>query len=262
MIEAEIAELWYILYPVVFIYGIVIGSFLNVCICRIPKHENIVRVNSHCMACGHRLKWYDLFPLFSWIFLRGKCRYCGEKISVQYPVIEALNGILYIVVFYINGWSLESVLWCIVTSCLIVLSVIDFRTMLIPVGTYIIILFVGVIHLIIDLDNWSDYVFGAVAAGAFLLIIAFAFRFITGKSGLGLGDIELMACAGMCLGLSRVFFAIIIGCVAGAVIEGIKIAITKKRGRFAFGPYLAAAIYICLLWGADMYEWYMGLAGL
>ncbi|MBO4396694.1 MAG: prepilin peptidase [Eubacterium sp.] len=254
--------LWYILYPIVFIYGIVIGSFLNVCIYRIPQNESIVTVNSHCMSCNHRLKWYDLFPLFSWIFLKGKCRYCGARISAQYPLVEGINGLLYVVVFIINGWSVESALWCIVTSCLIVLTVIDFRTMMIPIGSYLIILLIGIAHLFLDLDNWLDYVLGAVCAGAFLLIIALLFRLITGKGGLGLGDIELMACAGMCLGLKRVFFAIIIGCIAGAIIEGIRIAVTKERGRFAFGPYLSVAIFICLLWGQAMFDWYWSLTGM
>ena len=257
-----LSEFWYVVYPVVFLLGIVIGRFLNVCIYRIPKEESIVTVNSHCMSCNHRLAWYDLFPLFSWIFLGGKCRYCKAKISVQYPVVEAVNGILYVVIFIINGISIESGLWCIVTSCLIVITVIDHRTMMIPVGSYLIILLAGIVHLIFYREDWLDYVLGAVAAGAFLLIIALLFRLITGKGGLGLGDIELMACAGLCLGLSRVFFAIIIGCVAGAVIEGIKIAVTKKKGKFAFGPYLSAAIFICLLFGTQMFEWYMGLMAL
>ena len=255
-------EFWYILYPIIFLFGIVIGSFLNVCIYRIPKEENIVKVNSHCMSCGHRLAWYDLIPIFSWLFLRGKCRYCGEKISVQYPIVEAVNGLLYMLVFFVNGISIQSGLWCVVTSSLIVITMIDFRTMLIPVGTYIIILLMGIVNLVLDLDGWLDYVLGMVVAGAFLLIIALIFRAVTGKGGLGLGDIELMACAGLCLGLSRVFFAIIIGCVAGAIVEGIRIAVTKKRGKFAFGPYLSVAIFVCLLWGQNMYEWYMGLMGL
>ena len=259
---ADLSDLWYVLYPIVFLYGIVIGSFLNVCIFRIPKEEGIVKVSSHCMSCGHKLAWYDLFPVFSWIFLKGKCRYCGEKISVQYPIIEAVNGILYVCIFLLNGWTVESALWCFVTSCLLVIAVIDFRTMLIPVGSYLIILLIGIVHLFLDMDHWLDYVLGAVCAGAFLLIIALLFRLITGKSGLGLGDIELMACAGMCLGLSKVFFAIVIGCIAGAIVEGIRIAVTKEKGKFAFGPYLSGAIFICLLWGQDMYEWYLNLAGL
>ena len=105
-----------LLYIFAFLYGIVIGSFLNVCIYRIPKKESIVTVGSHCMKCDHRLAWYDLFPLFSYLFLRGKCRYCGAKLARQYPLVEGANGILYLIVFAIHGWNMESVLYCFLTS--------------------------------------------------------------------------------------------------------------------------------------------------
>ena len=129
------------LYITVFLFGIVIGSFLNVVIYRVPKNENIVVVNSHCMNCGYELSWYDLIPIFSWLALRGKCRVCGDKISVQYPLIEALNGVLYMVVFHYFGLSIESLLYCLLFSALLALSVIDFRTYEIPVGFNYFILF-------------------------------------------------------------------------------------------------------------------------
>jgi len=112
-----------LLYIVVFVYGITIGSFLNVLIYRIPKKENIAIVRSHCMKCGYQLKWYDLVPLFSWLTLGGRCRKCKEKISVQYPLIEALNGVLYMIVFYYYGLSIDSLLYCLLFSALLALSV-------------------------------------------------------------------------------------------------------------------------------------------
>lgn len=113
------------IYILIFAFGIVIGSFLNVCIYRIPQHETVVTERSHCMRCGYQLAWYDMVPVFSWLFLRGRCRKCKEPISPQYPIIEALNGILYIVVFAVNGLELTSIIYCFLTSALIVLSVID-----------------------------------------------------------------------------------------------------------------------------------------
>ena len=92
----------------IFLFGIVIGSFLNVCIYRIPKGEDIVKTSSHCMSCGYQLRWYDLIPLFSYIFLRGKCRKCGVKLSMQYPIVEALNGILYVLIFYVTDFTVDS----------------------------------------------------------------------------------------------------------------------------------------------------------
>ena len=117
-----------LLFLIIFLYGIVIGSFMNVCIYRIPKKEDIVKVRSHCMSCGHPLKWYDLFPLFSYLSLGGTCRDCKARLSVQYPLIEAANGILYVLIIWMNGVNVESLLYCLLTSALIVLSVIDFRT--------------------------------------------------------------------------------------------------------------------------------------
>ncbi|MBP3206045.1 MAG: prepilin peptidase, partial [Lachnospiraceae bacterium] len=117
-----------LLYIVIFLYGIVIGSFLNVVIYRVPKKENMVTTRSHCMSCGYQLTWYDLIPLFSWLALGGKCRKCKAKISVQYPLIEGLNGVLYLVIFARYGLSIDSLLYCLLFSALIALSVIDFRT--------------------------------------------------------------------------------------------------------------------------------------
>lgn len=129
-----------ILYSIIFLFGIVIGSFLNVCIFRIPEKEDIVKTGSHCMSCGYRLKWYDMIPVISFLALRGKCRKCGAKLSVQYPLIEAANGILYVLIVWTGGLGIESLLYCLLASALLVLSVIDFRTYEIPFGINLFIL--------------------------------------------------------------------------------------------------------------------------
>lgn len=248
-----------IFYLFVFLYGIIIGSFLNVCIYRIPKEESIVTVGSHCMNCGHALAWYDLFPVFSWLALRGKCRYCGDGISVQYPLIEMVNGVLYVMIFMLNGWNVDSLLWCVVTSALLVISVIDYRTMLIPTGANLIILLMGILHLIMNLDNWVYYVTGFLCVSLFLLLTALLFKAVTKKSGLGLGDVELMACAGMCLGWGHSLLALVIGSVLGSLIQGGILLVAKKGRKFALGPYLAVGIWIAMLWGDAIIRWYMGL---
>ena len=97
---------------IIFLFGIVIGSFLNVCIYRIPAGESLSKKRSHCMSCGYQLRWFDLIPLFSYLFLGGKCRKCKAHISAQYPIIESLNGALYVLIFIINGWSIDSVIYC------------------------------------------------------------------------------------------------------------------------------------------------------
>ena len=160
-----------LLYLVIFLYGIVIGSFLNVVIYRVPKKENMVTTRSHCMSCGYQLAWYDLIPLFSWLALGGKCRKCKTKLSIQYPLIEGLNGVLYLVVFARFGLSIDSLLYCLMFSALLALSVIDFRTYEIPVGFNLFILALGLVRLLTDMGNWLDYAIGLVAVSGVLYII-------------------------------------------------------------------------------------------
>ncbi len=251
-------DMFYIILTIIiFLYGIVIGSFLNVCILRIPEDESIVTVGSHCMNCGHQLKWYDLFPLFSWLFLKGKCRYCGSKISAQYPIVELANGVLYLLIFWINGMNFNSICYCLMASALVVIAVIDHRTMLIPTKLNLFILLVGVAHLIGNRSEWLYYVIGFFVASLFLLLFALLFRTVTGKGGMGLGDVELMACCGFCIGWAHGLFAIGVGSILAAVVECIRMAVTKKKGKFPFGPYLAAGVMIAALWGTDLYQWYI-----
>ena len=137
------------------IYGVIIGSFLNVCIYRIPKNESIVVVRSHCMTCGEQIKWYDLVPLVSFLFLRGKCRYCKTKLSVQYPIVEAANGLLYGIIVFVNGFNIESILFCLCSSALLALSVIDWRTFEIPIVFNYFIFALGLIRLFTDFLSFS-----------------------------------------------------------------------------------------------------------
>lgn len=251
------ASLTALLYIFIFVYGIVIGSFLNVCIYRIPKKESIVTVSSHCMTCNHRLTWYDLFPLFSFLFLKGRCRYCGIKLSLQYPAVEFLNGILYIVVFAVNGMNVESGLYCLLVSALLVLSVIDYQTMEIPISVNAVILGIGILHMVFDLDHWMRYVIGFFAASLFLLLCLI----VTRGRGIGGGDIKLMAVAGLCVGWDNILLALVFGCIIGSVIQCIVIAYTKKKTKFAMGPYLSVGIFVAMLWGGRFLEWYIGLSG-
>lgn len=185
---------------ILFLYGITIGSFLNVCICRLPKKENIVTTRSHCTSCGYQLKWYDLIPLFSWVALGGRCRKCKARISVQYPVIEALNGVLWLTIFFVYGISIETVLYCIMASALLALSVIDFRTYEIPFGFNLMIAALGLIRVLTDLPNWTAYVIGFFAVSVPLYLL----YFVTKGRGIGGGDIKLMAAAGLLLSLIHI----------------------------------------------------------
>lgn len=241
-------------YIVTFLFGIVIGSFLNVCIYRIPEKENIVKVRSHCMNCGHLLQWYELVPLLSYLFLGGKCRKCKAKISVQYPLVEALNGILYVGIFMINGINVDSLLYCLLTSALLVLSIIDFRTYEIPLGINIFILTVGLIHTVLHYQDWLNYVIGFFAVSIFLYLIIL----VTKGRGIGGGDMKLMAVCGLFLGWKEIIFAFLLGCIIGSVVHLIRMRVSKCDHVLALGPYLSIGVFISMLWGNDLISWYLG----
>lgn len=240
---------------VIFLYGIVIGSFLNVCIYRLPKKENIVTTRSHCMNCDYQLKWYDLVPLFSWLALGGKCRKCGTRISVQYPLIEALNGVLYLIVFMCCGVSFDTLIYCLLASALVVLSVIDFRTYEIPFGVNVFIAGLGLIRILTDLANWKEYVIGFFVVSGFLYLL----YIVTKGRGIGGGDVKLMAASGLVIGWQCNILAFLLGCILGSVIHILRMRLTKADHVLAMGPYLAAGIFICALWGDKLIAWYLSM---
>ena len=252
-------------YVIIFLFGIVIGSFLNVCIYRIPLGESLSKQRSHCMSCGYQLQWFDLIPLFSWLFLRGKCRKCGAKISAQYPIIEATNGILYVLIFLVhgmNGWTevIESVLYCLMASALLALSVIDFRTFIIPFGFNVFIFCLGLVNL-------GYRIFFTKSPDIWLYIIGF---FVTSAiSGLlylfgamGGGDVKLLAASGFLIGWKLSLLSFFAGCIIGAIIHPIRMKVSKQGRTLAMGPYLSAGILLAVLWGYQFLDWYMKFTGL
>ena len=238
---------------VTIVYGIIIGSFLNVCIYRIPKNESIVVVRSHCMSCGKQIKWYDLVPLISFLILRGKCRYCKTKLSWQYPAVEALNGILYGIIVLVNGFNATSILYCLATSALLVLSVIDWRTYEIPPSLNIFIGILGIIRLALDYTHWYNYFIGFVSVSGFLLLILL----ITKGRGMGGGDVKRMAAAGLLLGWKLIILSLGLGCILGSVIHITLMHVTDKDRVLAFGPYLSLGIFISMVYGNQLIEWYL-----
>lgn len=219
------------------------------------------------MRCGHPLSWYELIPIVSWLALRGKCRKCKAKISVQYPLVEALNGILYVVIFYVHGFTvtdltastdpivvmIESGIYCLMTSALIVLSVIDERTGEIPIGINIFLLVLGIAETVLMRDAWHTHVIGMLVVSGFLEMI---FLLSKGRA-IGGGDIKLMATAGLILGWEKIILAFGIGCILGSVIHLTRMKLTKKDHVLAFGPYLAAGIWIAAVWGTQMIHFYI-----
>ena len=242
-------------YIVIFIFGIIIGSFLNVCIYRIPLHQSIVTVSSHCMTCGRKLKWYDMIPVFSWLLLGGKCRSCKSKISLQYPVIESLNGILYVVICLVNGMDLFSLIYCLMTSALLTLSLIDWRTYEIPLGINVFLFILGVAAAVLDRGNLLSHMAGMVCVSGFLGIL----YLISRGRAIGGGDIKLMSACGLILGWKQIILAFLLGCIIGSVIHLIRIRVQGEGHVLAMGPYLSAGIFLAALWGNAWISWYISL---
>lgn len=209
------------------------------------------------MNCGYQLKWYDLVPLFSYLFLGGKCRKCKQKISVQYPVIELLNGVMYCMVFAEYGLSMETLLYALLISALIVLSIIDFRTFEIPVGINVFILALGLIRMITNYADWLNYAIGFFLVSGFLYLV----YVITKGRGIGGGDIKLMAVCGLLLGWKLILLSFVSGCIIGSVIHLLRMKISGQGHVLAFGPYLSIGVILSVFVGNQLIAWYSSYLG-
>ena len=239
----------------ILIFGTIIGSFLNVVIFRLPKQESIVYGSSHCMQCGEKIKSYDLIPVLSYVILGGKCRHCHTKISRRYPIIELLNGLLYVWIFLVYGITANSALLMVFSSALIVISMIDYDTMDIYDGPLIVILLLGIIHLVLNFNSFPSAFLGGLVISIPLFIIAVLTK------GIGGGDIKLMTVAGFFLGVQMIVVAALIGIFLGGIWGVILLVFFKKDGKamIPFGPFLCIGLFIASLYGIQLANWYIGL---
>jgi leader peptidase (prepilin peptidase)/N-methyltransferase len=247
----------------IFIYGLLIGSFLNVIIYRVPREENIAWPGSHCPDCGHGLKWYDNIPLLSYLLLRGRCRYCDGGISLQYPLVEALNGIIYVFLYiFFYQVKLDFVFLALISSTLLAILVIDLKEQLIPDVLVVIVLISSIIHkaLLHFLEGipypLTDSLLGLIIAGGLFLLIVFVSR-----GGMGGGDVTLIGALGFVLGLKGILTVIFLSFVIGSVISIFLLAarIKSRKDPIPFGPFIVISFYITLFFGDNILNWYTGL---
>ena len=267
MLHNEFTELPFkiMFLTVIFIFGICIGSFLNVVIIRLPRDESLIKRSSHCMTCGTKIRPIDLIPIFSWIFLRGKCHNCGEKISPRYPIVESLNGILYVLTFMILDINAKAIITCLLMSLLIVVGFMDWDTQLIDMKIVIPIFLLAIPAAIFTDDvPLIHRIIGALAISVPFFIIGEVSRPIIRKTkgedfrAIELGDTYLMFAAGALLGTQAIIVSALLGIVAAAIF-GVIIKLVTKDSKFAFGPYLSIGIAVAMLWGNDIAQWYIGL---
>lgn len=243
----------------VVIFGLVIGSFLNVCICRIANEESIIFPPSHCINCGYELKAKDLIPILSYIFLGGKCRRCKEKISIQYPIVEVLNTILYIAIYLKFGFTLNLFKFCLLASLLIVIGIIDLKTKSVYNSTIVFGVVSGLIFVGLEWVETGDIPWNYIT-GAFIgLIVIYLIVILT--RGMGEGDIDIALICGLFLGLKGILITLFISVVLGGLVATV-ILILKlkdKKAEIAFGPYLAIGGVIACLYGSSIIDFYLKL---
>lgn len=248
----------------IFMFGLVVGSFLNVCICRMPKNESVVSPPSHCPFCPYQIRWYDNIPLFSYLFLRGKCRGCGAHISLQYPVVELLNGVLALLLFLRFGPTPAGGVLFLFCSALVVVTFIDIEHQIIPDEISLPGIVIGfVLSFFLHGHSWLNSLLGILLGGGSLLLVACSYHWLTGKEGMGGGDIKLLAMMGAFLGWKAVPFIIFTGSLVGSVV-GISIMLLQKKDSklaIPFGPYLAFGAILYVFYGKALIQWYLGLNG-
>jgi leader peptidase (prepilin peptidase) / N-methyltransferase len=244
-----------LLFFYIFIIGIILGSFYNVVGLRIPLKKSIVTPRSACTTCSRQLKAYELIPVISYIFQKGKCRGCQSRISPIYPIMELLTGILFATSPLVIGWCGELVVTLTLISMFMIIIVSDIHYMLIP--DKILIWFAGVFlleRIFMPLSPWWDSLLGAVTGFTLLLIIA-----LVSKGGMGFGDVKLYAVLGFVLGVKLVLLSFFLSTLFGAVIGGFALLfkIVKRKQPIPFGPFIAAGTLTAYYWGNELIDFYI-----
>jgi leader peptidase (prepilin peptidase)/N-methyltransferase len=245
-----------------FFLGAIIGSFLNVCIYRLPHKESIVTPGSRCPHCGKNIRFYDNIPIVSYLILRGKCRHCKEPISPRYPVVECLFGLLTLALFLKHGPTVTFMLLLAFTASLIIITFIDLDYQIIPDSLSIPGIFVGIgASFFIPLLSWAESVIGVLVGGGFLLLVAFGYKWVTGREGMGGGDVKLLAMLGAWLGWKAIPFILFSSSLIGVFIGG-GISLLQRTGlkaRIPFGPFLTLSAIIYVFFGPELIHWYLNL---
>jgi len=247
----------------VFVFGALVGSFLNVCIHRIPSGESIAFPASHCPHCHEPIRPYDNIPIVSYLVLRGRCRNCAAGIALRYPLVEMLGGIAAVSSIYAYGLTAEGLLIFAFLAALIVITFIDVDHQIIPDAISIPGIFVGfAAALIFGHPTWLSSLAGIALGGGILWIVASGYEWLTDREGMGGGDIKLLAMIGAFLGWRAIPVTVLLASLLGSVIGVSLMALRGRDTKMAipFGPFLAVAAVCALFWGDQLIEWYLNLA--
>jgi leader peptidase (prepilin peptidase)/N-methyltransferase len=241
-------------------FGACIGSFLNVCIYRIPEGKSIVYPPSACPKCGYAIRFYDNVPILSYLVLRGRCRRCGVHIPLRYPLVELLTGIAALAIFLRYGVTAATPVYFLFVAVLLVVTFIDIDHQIIPDRlslTGIPLFFL--LGFLVPHVSWVDALIGILLGGGILFAVALGYQLLTGRDGMGGGDIKLLAMIGALIGWQGVLFTIFFSSLSGSLI-GLALALPAGRSmksRLPFGPFLAAGAIAYIFFGPEVIHWYL-----
>lgn len=237
------------------LFGLVIGSFLNVVVVRVPEHRSLWRPRSACPRCSAHLSWYDNIPLVSFLILRGRCRACTEPISWRYPIVEVITAVALVLAYLAFGPTADFVVASVLLAALIAITAIDLQHLLIPDVITVPGVLVGLVaNITIGRISWLESAVGIVLAGALFLTII-----LVSRGGMGGGDLKLGAMLGAFLGWKALLLALFVAIVLGGVV-GIALLLSGLRGRkdaVPFGPFLALGGAVGLFWGKRVFDWWV-----
>jgi leader peptidase (prepilin peptidase) / N-methyltransferase len=239
--------------------GALIGSFLNVCIYRLPRRESIVWPGSHCPSCGAAIAWYDNVPVLSYLWLLGRCRKCAAPISLRYPVVEAANAAGYVIILFTFGMNATAILYCIFVSALLVVTGTDLTHKIIPNVVTLPGIVLGLLGSATFLPIGPvNALLGILVGGGILWALAWASPYLFGKEGMGGGDIKLLAMVGAFLGWKPVLLTVMIGSLTGSLIGISLIAFQflKRDEYIPFGPFLVFGALVSMFFGQPLLDWY------
>jgi leader peptidase (prepilin peptidase)/N-methyltransferase len=240
--------------------GLIVGSFLNVCIYRLPRRESITWPGSRCTTCSRALSWHENVPVVSWLLLRARCRTCGERISAMYPLVELITGALFVAGYAIYGWTPMLAVRLAFACAMVVLFAIDLRHHLLPNVITVPGIAIGFLLSLFFPPGWKDSLIGLVAGGGVLFAIAEGYYRLRGIEGLGMGDVKMLAMIGAFLGWKLMLVTLVLGSFIGSLI-GVGIIALGRGGMKAalpFGTFLAVGALTAAVAGDPLVEWYAG----
>ena len=240
--------------------GLIVGSFLNVCIYRLPRRESINWPGSHCTACHRPLSWYENVPVISWLVLRGRCRTCGERISIIYPLVELITCALFVAGYVIYGWTPMLAVRLAFACAMVVLFAIDLRHHLLPNVITVPGIVIGFLLSLFLPPGWKASLIGLIAGGGVLFAIAEGYYRLRGVEGLGMGDVKMLSMIGAFLGWKLMLVTLILGSFAGSLIGVVLIALGRggMKAALPFGAFLAVGALTAAVVGDPLVEWYTG----